>query len=1061
MKDFKLILGKIKRLISEDKFQDALDLYLKNSAHFSDFSFDNQVILIKNNLNRLKEAEIQGTIPRDSLIAERNKLIIRFLENLDPSNKSKENLRVPVLVNSFALFKSENLIGRNDYFKKIEYQLTKNQLIVIQGLAGIGKTSLVSSFIDLISKKKSGVYFDHIVWIRHYVKENFEKNFVEQLNYATPELVANEISNPERVYQKFVNLLNKLKGKNLLIVDNIDDFDLLHSIRFKVGVLRWKIILITRCNIEDQNVVHVTSLSMSDAQNLFYRYYTREKNDEILNKILLEIDCHPLLTELIAKAGMAKIGLDIENLFELIAKESTKAKDLQRNIYVGDYAEAKGFKTQNKLENIVKQIFTTVHLSNHETEILKIIFNFPATYLSDLDLQTLISRAHEELGLEELEVEDIIDKLNLKGWIIKDQEYIKIHLVIQKVLKAQFPIKKERTVQIKMAEAATAAVLSRNISHSLGSHMLSHLKSGVSLINLSNLMDISDFIKERQAYLGAIISGSFSHIGPVNFRESVIDFLMSDFNDVKIDSFQAQNKLHFILKDIALKHSIKEIAIYLNPIVNNQLGEEVSKIENLFVSLPGRNIGRQAIFSIIENYVRASMNYRESRSKNIEKIFLRISVEEYPNNFLLVTLTDERTIVTENEIGQITTSLQQNISTDSLTSLKNSEFQEMLISAGWLRGITAIHKSYPLDRNLFPILNVNQGIHNNLRIQFFLRRRKEILFLIDDSNPAKKYLFEFVQNERLTWSIEQLSCFEVDQHVFFCYDFVLVDQNINDIEKTIHSIKNRISVRWLFVDFKLLNIIGYTKEELETIIYNTWLAGPYWNNQSDKINLTNNINNWPLSMDYIEAPGPIECRLKEYTSTKILIIDERMWEGTAKMNIRNKKHEKYSELHANNEGTKGHEYESLRAKGIEIMTIKEKDDHELAIYNLRSSDEPIGLISKNAEISFVSKVVEPESFHFILIHKGLLDKIFDFVFPELLQGGSAKNTRQYNEGIDYIFKNFQNAFKAKLRYFFHSGRSTKDITLPDEVAILDYTSLEKAFSENKASITELLFNSYA
>lgn len=226
-------------------------------------------------------------------------------------------------------------------------------------------------------------------------------------------------------------------------------------------------------------------------------------------------------------------------------------------------------------------------------------------------------------------------------------------------------------------KAAKAAIMSRNMSHNIGSHVMSylkqHLSSVTSIINDNVLAEMitsasdttaipSDkplpflvgmghflsYIQERQDFIATIATDYIPYFSTVNFKDFIYDELNldkrferhKDRKNLQPDNImlgniarseglgrkiQTTSKCSGQLSDIVLNFRDSKGHIFDGePVVNSSNVIITGRIEaslaleamrKLEVSLPGGVIGRQAIFSIVENIIRNAAKHGNWRDK--------------------------------------------------------------------------------------------------------------------------------------------------------------------------------------------------------------------------------------------------------------------------------------------------------------------------------------------------------------------------------------------------------------------------------------------------------------
>ncbi len=278
------------------------------------------------------------------------------------------------------------------------------------------------------------------------------------------------------------------------------------------------------------------------------------------------------------------------------------------------------------------------------------------------------------------------------------------------------------TAREEATKAAKAAIMSRNMSHNLGSHVMSYLKMHLGSVSnilkdhvLSTLLESEDldtlknhalvadkltlpflvgigrfisYLQERQDFIATVSTNFVPYYSSVSFKDFIFDELNCDKRydrHPKRTNQKPDNSLlgniarseglgrqtsptqgDSTLNDIVLKfrttfdgsptkhidtdsRTIKSI----NPLDhygdNNRIiiaAKELEEMRPYELSLPGGIIGRQAIFSIIENIIRNAAkhgNWREQENLELTiDIFTKEDVDNnQPDDYLRKRLRDD------------------------------------------------------------------------------------------------------------------------------------------------------------------------------------------------------------------------------------------------------------------------------------------------------------------------------------------------------------------------------------------------------------------------------------
>lgn len=198
-------------------------------------------------------------------------------------------------------------------------------------------------------------------------------------------------------------------------------------------------------------------------------------------------------------------------------------------------------------------------------------------------------------------------------------------------------------------KSAKAAIMSRNMSHNLGSHVMVYLKQHLSSVeemvkkgvledlhgkdekikdkNLPFLMGLGRFLaylQERQDYIATVATDYIPYPTVVNFKDAIYDELKPELRYQRHhkEGDPSGLKLSNLLLDyIVFSEGIKSsdrIEIRFNAFNGN--GEVPKDLRELNVALPSGIMGRQAFFSIMENIIRNSAKHDGSNIGAFDKL---------------------------------------------------------------------------------------------------------------------------------------------------------------------------------------------------------------------------------------------------------------------------------------------------------------------------------------------------------------------------------------------------------------------------------------------------------
>lgn len=340
-------------------------------------------------------------------------------------------------------------------------------------------------------------------------------------------------------------------------------------------------------------------------------------------------------------------------------------------------------------------------------------------------------------------------------------------------------------------KTAKTAIMSRNMSHNLGSHVMFYLKEKLQTVQsvvdkdvllnmvgkmvkcsldeskkciewkrnyeeielpfLIGLGRFLNYLQERQDFIATVSTDYSPYFSSVNFKEFIYDELNYDKKIIrhKGTSFFKNKESDNILLDYIAKSEgfeRKNIVIRfgefdgLNNVARDSNGDITGECDNeaakesyklmrgINIDLPAGIMGRQAFFSIIENFIRNSAKHYR-RNTNLLEVKINIEDNRDPNLYK-VTLTNNL-----GDYEQAETTLEKAIEDSYIDDQgrmhdRYKGIKEMRISAAWLRGIT--DESQHND-----ILKVEgsekDGKEGSVQYTFYLKKSKPYAFVYENT----------------------------------------------------------------------------------------------------------------------------------------------------------------------------------------------------------------------------------------------------------------------------------------------------------------------------------------
>ena len=374
------------------------------------------------------------------------------------------------------------------------------------------------------------------------------------------------------------------------------------------------------------------------------------------------------------------------------------------------------------------------------------------------------------------------------------------------------------------------------------------------LIGLGRLLN---YIQERQDFIATITSDSMPFFISVNFKDFIYDEINHDKKTERhYDSHEKE--LNLLLDNIARSEEIvrhkpsseqhKLVLKFRNfngsrlpdaylSSKEKQMKKDLDDMRLYDIELPSGIMGRQAIFSIMENFIRNSAKHGGERKDDLE-ITLNISESDsdekgnpiYPE-FYKITINDNNrnanklTYKTKKVIGANNKEKEINLTVEELIRLSINDpviedgilndsykgIKEMKISALWLR---RLEPSRIEDNDIDPpLLDVSTDENNNIVYSFYVYKPHKVAIISDElnqfMNKQKPFAAQF-DNKRIFASWKFYTSEEALMAESIPYNFVI---NYGS-SISYQELRKKIPVRYLDAeDFKEKPIIDLLNKE--------------------------------------------------------------------------------------------------------------------------------------------------------------------------------------------------------------------------------------------------------
>ncbi|MFK5968966.1 MAG: NB-ARC domain-containing protein [Candidatus Marithrix sp.] len=441
-----------------------------------------------------------------------------------------------------------NFVGRDDLLVEIHDQLERHNRLVLNGLGGIGKTTIAQKYVERYRAE-----YNTVAWI--FIQNGLEQDMVTILQAAMDDIVFPANTPLEDKFEYLMMALGDYyDGNNLLVLDNANDADELLDLVVHLEACGWETLITSRCtpDEEEYQFVQVDELPEDDAIKLFRKHYSLETDVVELRVLLAKIDYHTLLIELVAKAGKKK-GLSIGQLLERL-DGGLAHEDLQRIITVGKHADTHKVGKKAKLHEYIVAMFEPEDLDEEQQRILRYFSVLPAV---DIPLEHLKRLFEVE---DENEFEDILDGLLQSGWLgVRDGYWM--HSMVQEMLFVKLEVDSDKVGEL-------VAVLSII--------MQDHIDIALDFIGYANIvaLKLSD-ANVQVGWLNFYLANSYVKFGLLDSAlTKIIDanrhFVQCDDKENLAISYSKLGDIHQALNQIDKAHEFFELC--------NQLSKELYEL---------------------------------------------------------------------------------------------------------------------------------------------------------------------------------------------------------------------------------------------------------------------------------------------------------------------------------------------------------------------------------------------------------------------------------------------------------------------------------------------------
>lgn len=226
---------------------------------------------------------------------------------------------IPALLTTLPTIDVKSVIGRSGDLQLLKdkiNELQERQILQLFGVGGIGKTTLAKLFLQTYFQD-----YNHICWLE--IGKSIKKTFASNSQLVDSLILSDEVKGKKvnDIFLLIIHRLGQLKGKNLLILDNVEQEVENESIYDAISLnSNWKTIVTSREELINYIPFETTPLTPENAKSLFYYNYNFDKNDSILDEILSQISYHTLTIEVVAKTSEIRM-FNLSKVLEIVKKK--------------------------------------------------------------------------------------------------------------------------------------------------------------------------------------------------------------------------------------------------------------------------------------------------------------------------------------------------------------------------------------------------------------------------------------------------------------------------------------------------------------------------------------------------------------------------------------------------------------------------------------------------------------------------------------------------------------------------------------------------------------------
>lgn len=339
-------------------------------------------------------------------------------EVLEGLAKIEQYAQIPSMICPGYGRNNSQVVGRNAVCQKIlGWYESREKLIFITGMGGIGKSTVVKKFISDYSEQ-----FDNVLFLQF--KNTISETITDDLQLCVRGCEKDKEETTEEYFFRKMKVVCELTSETevLLVIDNFDGIiDEAFSQLLKV---HWKIIAVTRSDMHSSGFPFQKIESLDKKEDLYELFENclgrKMETDEFykFDRIAEIAEDHTLILVLIARQ-IARSFLTIDEALELVQMKGFSEMAPEKVDYMQD-----GIRKYEKVSAIIRAVYDVSVLTEEKKKCLKFFSLFD-------QIETDIKQAGKLLALETF---DIVNELADSGWIEINGRNVRMHPLIQETM---------------------------------------------------------------------------------------------------------------------------------------------------------------------------------------------------------------------------------------------------------------------------------------------------------------------------------------------------------------------------------------------------------------------------------------------------------------------------------------------------------------------------------------------------------------------------------------------------------------------------------------------------